>query len=81
MRVFGKVVKVSRVLCARSIKPLEGSRWRSRRMREEAALWNFYHLPNGQWIPGEMDQHAASILVHNVQTIAREASAAPAASF
>jgi hypothetical protein len=28
---------VSTVLCARSIKPLEGSRWRLRRMREEVA--------------------------------------------
>jgi hypothetical protein len=35
------------VLCARSIKPLEGSRWRLRRMQEGAALWEFYQLPNG----------------------------------
>jgi hypothetical protein len=69
------------VLCARSIKPLEGSRWRLRRMREEAALWKFYQLPNAQSIPGEMDQHVASSLMHDVESIAREASAAPAASF
>jgi hypothetical protein len=72
---------VSVVLCARSIKPLEGSRWRLRRMREGAALRKFYQLPNGQSIPGEMDQHVASILVHDVGSIAHEASAASAASF
>jgi hypothetical protein len=32
-RVFAKSVKSGEVLCARSIEPFEGGRWRLRRMR------------------------------------------------
>jgi hypothetical protein len=46
------------MLCARSIKPLEGGRWRLRRMREGYVLWDFYQLPISEYTPEEMNEGA-----------------------
>ncbi len=37
-RVFCEVVGAGAVLCARSINPFEGGRWRLRRMREAEGI-------------------------------------------
>jgi|ERR1039458_4040186 hypothetical protein len=62
---FHRAVKVGRDLRARSIKPLEGSRWRLRRMREYWALWDSFSAHSQVQLPyvsrvGDIADHIAN---------------------